>query len=202
MKKEHLKQSQITYWCHSIIKSQAKSGGTYIDATMGNGHDTLFLCQMAGDEGSVWAFDIQEQALEATKALLAEHGYGCGSGYRYGYGENVHLIKDGHENMDRYLGPQTADVICFNFGYLPGGDHAIATKAQTSVTAVRKGLEILKSGGMMSLCIYSGGDTGFEEKERILEYVKGLSSREYTVIVNEYYNRGNCPPMPVFVFKR
>lgn len=192
MKREHLKQSQITYWCHSIIKSQAESGGTYIDATMGNGHDTLFLCQMAGDKGSVWAFDIQEQALEATKALLAEHGYGI----------NAHLIKDGHENMDRYFAPQTADVICFNFGYLPGGDHAIATKAQTSVTAVRKGLEILKSGGMMSLCIYSGGDTGFEEKERILEYVKGLSSREYTVIVNEYYNRGNCPPMPVFVFKR
>lgn len=192
MKREHLKQSQITYWCHSIIKSQAESGGTYIDATMGNGHDTLFLCQMAGDKGSVWAFDIQEQALEATKALLAEHGYGI----------KAHLIKDGHENMDRYFAPQTADVICFNFGYLPGGDHAIATKAQTSVTAVRKGLEILKSGGMMSLCIYSGGDTGFEEKERILEYVKGLSSREYTVIVNEYYNRGNCPPMPVFVFKR
>ena len=175
MKREHLKQSQITYWCHSIIKSQAESGGTYIDATMGNGHDTLFLCQMAGDKGSVWAFDIQEQALEATKALLAEHGYG----------KNAHLIKDGHENMDRYFAPQTADVICFNFGYLPGGDHAIATKAQTSVKAVRKGLEILKSGGMMSLCIYSGGDTGFEEKERILEYVKGLSSREYVVIVNE-----------------
>lgn len=192
MKREHLKQSQITYWCHSIIKSQAESGGTYIDATMGNGHDTLFLCQMAGDKGSVWAFDIQEQALEATKALLAEQGYG----------KNAHLIKDGHENMDRYFAPQAADVICFNFGYLPGGDHAIATKAQTSVTAVRKGLEILKSGGMMSLCIYSGGDTGFEEKERILEYVKGLSPREYTVIVNEYYNRGNCPPMPVFVFKR
>lgn len=104
--------------------------------------------------------------------------------------------------MDRYLAPQMADVICFNFGYLPGGDHAIATKARTSVAAVRKGLEILKSGGMMSLCIYSGGDTGFEEKERILEYVKGLSSREYAVIVNEYYNRGNCPPVPVFVFKR
>ena len=91
MKREHLKQSQITYWCHSIIKSQAESGGTYIDATMGNGHDTLFLCQMAGDKGSVWAFDIQKQALEATKALLAEHGYG----------KNAHLIKDGHENMDR-----------------------------------------------------------------------------------------------------
>ena len=48
---------------------------------------------------------------------------------------------------------------------------------------------------------YSGGDTGFEEKEKILEYVKALPGKEYTVIVNEYYNRKNCPPMPVFIFK-
>ena len=111
------------------------------------------------------------------------------------------MILDGHEHMDEYAGQETADVICFNFGYLPGGDHQIATQKTTSVEAIKKGLKILKHGGMMSLCIYSGGDTGFEEKEKILEYIKGLPGREYTVIVNEYYNRKNCPPMPVFIFK-
>ena len=184
--------SRITDWCQAVMESRAPRGGLYIDATMGNGNDTLFLCQMAGKDGQVLAFDIQKEALETTGKLLEEHGVHS----------RARLILDGHQHMERYAGPESADVICFNFGYLPGGDHAIATKAQTSVKAVRKGLEILKSGGMMSLCIYSGGDTGFEEKERILEYVKGLSSREYAVIVNEYYNRGNCPPVPVFVFKR
>ena len=111
------------------------------------------------------------------------------------------MVKAGHEHMDEYAGENCADVICFNFGYLPGGDHHIATKLSTSITAIEKGLCILKSGGMMSLCVYSGGDTGFEEKEGILEYLKKLPAKKYTVIVNEYYNRKNHPPIPVFVFK-
>lgn len=187
-----MKQSQITYWCHEIIRSQAPTDGFYIDATMGKGNDTLFLCELAGENGHVLAFDIQEEAVCATKELLE----------RKECVDRVRLIRDGHEYMDRYAEEKTADVICFNFGYLPGGDHRIATKSDTSVTAIEKGLKILKNGGMMSLCIYSGGDTGYEEKERILEYLKDLPAKEYTVIANEYYNRKNDPPMPVFIFKR
>lgn len=184
--------SQITDWCHEIIRSQGKREGYYIDATMGNGNDTLFLCELAGETGNVLAFDIQEEALFATRELLDSHGYGS----------RATLIKRGHEHMDEYAEDNSADVICFNFGYLPGGDHRIATKLQTSMEAIEKGLRILKSGGIMSLCIYSGGDTGFEEKEGILSYLKELQAKKYTVIVNEYHNRGNCPPMPVFVFKK
>lgn len=187
-----MKQSQITYWCHEVIRSQAPGEGFYIDATMGNGCDTLFLCELAGEKGRVLAFDIQEAALQKTAELLREHGVE----------DRAKLVRDGHERMDSYAGEESADVICFNFGYLPGGDHAIATKADTSVAAVEKGLRILKSGGMMSLCIYSGGDTGFEEKERLLDFLKELPAREYTVIMNQYYNRGNNPPVPVFIFKR
>ena len=184
--------SKITDWCHAMIRSFAKKEGTYIDATMGNGNDTLFLARLAGEGGGVLAFDIQQGALDKTQALLEEHGME----------ENVKLILDGHEHMDQYAQKESADVICFNFGYLPGGDHTIATKAETSTVAVRKGLEILKKGGFMSLCIYSGGDTGFEEKETLLSFLQQLSQKEYTVIVQEYYNRKNNPPMPALVFKR
>ena len=166
-----MKQSQITYWCHEIIRSQAEEGGYYIDATMGKGNDTLFLCELAGEKGKVLAFDIQQEALDVTKELLKTHGKEM----------QAELILDGHEHMDRYAGKESAD--------------------RTSIEAIGKGLGILKHGGMMSLCIYSGGDTGFEEKEKILQYVKALPGKEYTVIVNEYYNRKNCPPMPVFIFK-
>ena len=151
---------------------------------------------MAGKSGTVWAFDIQEQALESTRSLLTEHGFE--NGLQEG---RIHLIQDGHENVDQYLEAESADAVCFNFGYLPGGDHGVATRPDTSVTAVRKALDILKSGGMMSLCIYSGGDTGFEEKDRILAFLKQISPKIFTVITNEYYNRENNPPMPVFVFK-
>jgi len=69
------------------------------------------------------------------------------------------------------------------------------------VQAVEAGLSLLKSGGMMCLCIYSGGDTGFEEKNRLMEYLKNLPAKTYTVIVNQYFNRVNQPPIPVFVWK-
>ena len=49
------KKSQITYWCHEIIRAQAARGGIYIDATMGKGNDTLLLCELAGDAGKVIA---------------------------------------------------------------------------------------------------------------------------------------------------
>lgn len=183
--------SKITEWCHEIIRATAKRDGFYIDATMGKGNDTLLLCQLAGACGHVLAFDIQEEALKYTEKKLKEAGY-----------SNARLVRTGHEHMDRYVDEETADVICFNFGYLPGGDHHVATKAQTSIEAIGKGLKILKRGGLMSLCIYSGGDTGFEEKEKILEYLKNISGQEYTVIVNEYYNRENNPPMPVFIYRK
>lgn len=187
-----MNQSQITHWCHEIIRSQAKAGGFYIDATMGNGRDTLFLCEFAGKTGRVLAFDVQQTAINATERLLEENGVL----------KRADLILDGHEHMDLYARENSADVICFNFGYLPGGDHKIATTADTSVTAIKKGLGILSSGGMMSLCIYSGGDTGFAEKEAILAYLKIIPPKEYTVIINEYYNRENNPPIPVFIFKK
>lgn len=187
-----MRQSQVTHWCHEIIKSQAPKNGFYIDATMGNGYDTLMLCRLAGESGRVLAFDIQERALTSTDKLLTKNGVRG----------RAKLILDGHEHMNRYAKTESADAICFNFGYLPGGDHKIATSPATSIEAVCQGLNILKHGGIMSLCIYSGGDTGFEEKEAILGFLKELPAQEYTVIVNEYYNRQNCPPMPVFLFKK
>ena len=191
------KQSQITHWYHEIIRSQAEREGFYIDATMGKGNDTKLLCELAKDQGRILAFDIQKEALEETEKML--NGYEIG---RKMYEDGrIQLILDGHEHMEMYAKSETADVICFNFGYLPGGDHRIATKVETSVEAIKKGLKILKRGGMMSLCIYSGGDTGFEEKDAILEYLRSLPAREYTVIQNTYFNRGNNPPMPVFIFK-
>ena len=70
------------------------------------------------------------------------------------------------------------------------------------MAAVEQGLRLLKPGGVMSLCIYSGGDTGFAEKEALLGYLKRLPSEAYTVILSPYYNRRGDPPLPVFVFRQ
>lgn len=186
-----MKYSQITEWCHEIIRTQVPTGGKYIDATMGKGRDTEFLCRMAGEEGHVLAFDIQPQAIEYTRKRLEKEKLDG----------RAELILDGHEHMERYAEKESADLICFNFGYLPGGDHKIATRPETSLKAVDSALKLLKPGAMMCLCIYSGGDTGYEEKDQLLAYLKLLPAKEYTVIVNQYYNRVHQPPIPVFIWK-
>lgn len=84
-----LRQSQITFWCHEIIRCQAQAEGFYIDATMGKGNDTLFLCKLAGESGRVLAFDVQEEALRRTGQLLEE------SGMR----KRAELVLDGHEHI-------------------------------------------------------------------------------------------------------
>ena len=186
-----MKNLQITHWCHEIIRSQAKAGGHYIDATMGKGNDTVFLCQLAGEKGSVLAFDIQKEALEMTEKKLEEKGLA----------DRAKLILDGHEHMDQYAKEESIDVICFNFGYLPGGDHSLATRGETSIQALTQALSLLKKGGMISLCIYSGGDSGFDERNQILSWLKELDPHKYLVIKSEYYNRPNNPPIPVLIIK-
>lgn len=186
-----MKSYQITEWCHHFITQHVKEGAYCIDATAGNGNDTQFLCELVGEQGKVLAFDIQEQAIQNTTKRLEE----------LGLLNRAQIIKDSHVNMGQYASENSVDCIVFNFGYLPGGDHGFATKKDTSIQAIYESLHLLKKGGILSLCIYSGGDSGFEEKEAILSMLKELNGKEYLVIVSEYYNRPHCPPIPVLVIK-
>ena len=185
---------QISSWCHRFIKNQVREGDVCIDATVGNGRDTEVLCTLVGEKGLVYGFDIQEIALEKTRLRLEETGLS----------HRARLLFVGHEQMAEVIEPSAhGKITCvvFNFGYLPGGDHQLATKGETSIMAMEAALDLLKKDGLISLCIYSGGDSGFAEREKILAWLKGLDSREYLVIVNEFYNRKNHPPLPVLIYK-
>ena len=96
---------------------------------------------------------------------------------------------------------ESVSAIVFNFGYLPGGNHSIATKPDTSIRAIEEGLKLLKPDGIMSLCIYSGQDSGYEERDAILSYLKGLDTKHWLVILNQFYNRKNDPPIPAFIVR-
>lgn len=186
-----MKNYQITQWCAGFIRSQVKEGDICIDATMGNGNDTLLLSQLCGVTGQVLAFDIQQQAVEATARRLKEAQAPA----------NYQLLLESHTNMEQHAKPETVNCIVFNFGYLPGGDHMLATQGETSIQALSQALTLLKKGGMISLCIYSGGDSGFEERDQILAWLKELDSHRYLVIKSDYYNRPNNPPIPVLIIK-
>ena len=181
----------MTDWIHRVLDEYIKEGDCCIDATMGNGNDTALLSRLAGEKGHVIAFDIQKQALEHTAERLLKDG--CP--------ENYQLFLDTHENMMNYAKPDTVSCITFNLGYLPGGDHSIATKADSSRKAVETGLRLLKKGGLMTLCIYSGGDTGFQERDAMLDFIRQLDPHKYLVIQSEYVNRPNDPPIPVLIIK-
>lgn len=186
-----MKNYQITEWCHHFIRNHVQEGDICIDATAGNGNDTQLLCELVGDAGKVVAFDIQKQAVSNTKNRLAEAGLS----------ERAEVLLESHTSMGQFAKEGTVSCIVFNFGYLPGGDHNLATRKDTSIEAIHEGLRLLKKGGMMSLCIYSGGDSGFEERDAILEELKKLDGKKYLVIKSEYYNRPNNPPMPVMIVK-
>ena len=96
---------------------------------------------------------------------------------------------------------EKADAVVFNFGFLPGGDHTIFSQGDTSIKAIDAALALLKPEGFISLCIYYGGDTGFEERDRILAYLEALDQKQYTVMLQYFYNRKNCPPLFAIIEK-
>lgn len=186
-----MKNYQITEWCHHFIREHVKEGDICIDATAGNGNDTQLLCELVGDAGKVLAFDIQEEAISNTRKRLEQNSLS----------KRADVLLDSHVNMSKYAEAESVSCITFNFGYLPGGDHNLATKKDSSIAAIYEGLRLLKKGGMMSLCIYSGGDSGFEERDAILGELKKLDGKRYLVIESIYYNRPNNPPIPVLIIK-
>ena len=186
-----MKNYQITEFCHHFLEQHVHPGDFCIDATAGKGNDTEFLCQLTGSRGRVLAFDIQQAAIDATNERL----------FAAGFSDIGTAILESHANMHLYAEAGTVDCIMFNFGYLPGGDHTISTRIKTSMPALSSSLKLLKKGGLLSLCIYSGGDTGFEEHDAVLSWLKSLDPHCYLVIKSEFYNRPNHPPVPVLVIR-
>lgn len=172
-----------------FINKFLKDGDCAVDATAGNGNDTLKLCFAVGNIGKVFAFDIQESALAETEARLKEKGIG-----------NAKLILDSHSNIDCYS-IEKPKAVLFNLGYLPGGDHTIQTKYNTTIEAIEKSLEILDDNGFISITIYYGKNSGTEEKEHVMDYLKNLDHKRYTVTVHDFYNRPNNPPLTVIITK-
>lgn len=176
---------------HQKLEQFIRSGDFVIDATAGNGKDTVFLCGLVGNEGKVLAFDIQQQAVDNTKKRLEETGW-----------QNVGMVVlDSHANMAQYAQLGTVDCIVFNLGWLPGGDHTIFTHANSTIAAIEAGLELLRDGGLMCVSIYYGGASGYEERDALLQYVKTIDPDRYTVLVTQFANRAGDPPIPVLIWK-
>lgn len=186
---EFLKATGIV---HFLLEKFLGEGQRVIDATAGNGHDTLFLAQAVGTSGQVYAFDIQGQALLETKKLLEKHN--CL--------EQVTLIHDGHEKLCKYVN-EPINVIMYNLGYLPGGNKSVITTRDTTLFSLKQGIDILSSGGVISLIVYPGHAGGDEEADAVEEFLASLSSQTWQIMKWCRVNEISQPaPYVLFIHKR
>lgn len=175
---------------HKFISEGVKEGDFCIDGTAGKGRDTLFLAKLVGEKGKVIALDIQEEAVKQTNALLETNNISWAK---------AHLTC--HSKISDFAEKGTVSAIVFNFGWLPGGDHNIFSKKESSLLAVKESLDLLKIGGRMSLCLYYGKENGSDEKDAILHFIKGLDQMKYSVLVCDFVNRKGDPPIAVLITK-
>jgi len=162
-----------------------------IDATLGNGNDTLFLCDLVGQDGRVIGFDIQDTAIIKTRKKLEERNMLS----------RVKLINCGHENLKDYVDSKVS-AIMFNLGYLPGSDHNITTRYETTLKAIEQGIDLLKKNGVMTIVVYPGHSQGLEEKEKILEFLCSIDQREANILKMEFINQINNPPLLIAIEKK
>ena len=170
---------------HDFLAQVITPEDIVVDATMGNGHDTLFLAKLAKQ---VYAFDIQEQALEKTSQRLQEAGL-----------SNVDLILQGHETVDQFVTEVKAAI--FNLGYLPSADKSIITQPQTTLEALEKLCQLLVKGGRIAIMIYYGHEGGDIERDAVLDFVSQLPQQEYTATIYRTLNQINNPPFLVMIEK-
>ena len=164
-----------------------------IDATCGNGGDTAFLCRLSGPEGRVLGFDIQPEAIASTRKHLEQLGVPAA---RY------ELHCQSHADLLRVVQPGTADAVMFNFGWLPGADHAVFSTASSSIPALQAALEAVRPGGVVSAILYSGQVIGTDEKQTVLEYLRALPLKSFTVLVCDFANWAETAPLPCIILKK
>lgn len=178
-------------WARAFVEENVKEGAKVIDATMGNGYDTVWLAKLVGESGKVYAFDVQSEAVENTRKRL----------------ENENLLPrtalylKGHENLGLTV-RSMVDAVVFNLGWLPGFEKSIRTKCKTTLSAVNQAISMLKPGGIMTICVYPGHKEGDEELSALTEWAEGLNEKQFDALIFRYANISKKPPVLIAITKR
>ncbi|MEP2777394.1 MAG: class I SAM-dependent methyltransferase [Luteolibacter sp.] len=146
---------------HLLLREKISPGDTVIDATAGNGHDTIFLAKLVGETGTVIAIDIQEKAIAATRSRLETTGLSS----------RVSLHCTTHTAIAEIASGTTPSAIIFNLGYLPGGDRSITTSTTESLTAITAAADMLGPRGALAITCYPGHPGGKDEASAVAEFI-------------------------------
>lgn len=174
-----------------MIMAVVRSGDRVVDATLGNGHDTLLLARAVGDSGEVIGFDVQSEAVASTRKSLAEAGL---------LHAGVALHCCGHEQMEQLVASPVKAVM-FNLGYLPKADKAVITTVETTLPALKQACGLLLPGGVMTIMCYPGHEGGDIEAREVVAWAQGLPRHEWRVVRYGMVNAPNDPPFLIAVEK-
>lgn len=172
---------------HQLLSESIVAGDTVIDCTMGNGHDTLFLANLVGKNGTVYGFDIQAEAVNNTKTLLKKNHVET---------DHIYLYNISHAKVDEVLPDETMiSGAIFNLGYLPGGNKTIVTYPETTIAAIKGCLSHLCHNGVVIVVAYYGHPGGEREKNTVLEFGSHLDQKRYSVLKYSFLNQKHFPPI-------
>ncbi|MBC1594322.1 class I SAM-dependent methyltransferase [Listeria seeligeri] len=178
-------------FAHDTLRKVVRPGDYVVDATCGNGHDTLLLAELVGVNGHVLGFDIQQVAIAATKTRLENAAVSS----------QVELICASHATIPEYATTPVRAAI-FNLGYLPGGDKKITTTADSTILSIQHLMELLEVGGVIILVIYHGHPEGKQEKQAVVRFCETISQQEFHVLSYQFINQQNDAPFVIVIEKR
>jgi len=176
---------------HQFIREAVRAGDTVVDATLGNGHDALFLARLVGERGVVVGFDVQKAAIESSTELMKKNDL---SSERYDF------IHAGHETMASPIKDEVS-VVMFNLGYLPNADKSVITTESTTLEALQQALTLLKVGGLVSIMCYPGHEGGDRESLSVRKWCSELARENYRVAEYGLLNAPNNPPFLILIEK-
>jgi hypothetical protein len=175
---------------HFFLRERVQPGDRVVDATCGNGRDTLLMAQLVGPTGRVWAFDVQACAVAETRALLTTAG--CTG--------QTELMAVGHQRLAEFVAEPLRAAV-FNLGYLPGGNREVATGSQSTVAALEQAAKLLLPGGIIVICIYTGHSGGPEEGAAVAGWGAALPPEQFNVWRSSQVNRPATAPSLVLIEK-
>ena len=173
---------------HFFLRQRVRPGDLVLDATCGNGLDTLLLAQLTGEKGRVWGFDLQPAAIAATRALLQ----------REGRLSRVELIEADHQRLVEFV-PAGLQAAVFNLGYLPGGDGSLITSPQSTVPALQQAAFLLARRGILVVSLYTGHEGGAEEALAVADWGASLPPKDFNVWCSRQLNRPEIAPYLLLV---
>lgn len=159
---------------HDLARANLHPGDLAVDATVGNGHDTVFLLQQIHPSGRVYGFDSQQSALDsATSRIRQTTHLDC-----------LTLFHAGHELMAEKIPKQhhgQIRAVMFNLGYLPGGDKTVITRSESTIAALIAAAKLLSASGIITIIAYPGHPGGDEETERVKLWIDRLDTGQFNV---------------------